>query len=212
MVPYINSHSFTFSEFCSTVYSPPQDQVFWEPAPKDGSWLDWSHSGGTISFALDLDLLHNSGQLNGEGKSSEWQRRMQRWGKCYTLFSRRTNKVKGFFFFSGQCHIWIWCLELWWPSYYSKGISLRTSLKQEGWQNRYWKNAILKGVVDSKQTNSGAVFLVFLISEINRVLTFKIWVYFCSTCHQRQTNWYSSFRMAMLFCFFLFICAYRLVS
>lgn len=116
------------------------------------------------------------------------------------------------FFFSGQCHIWIWCLELWWPSYYSKGISLRTSLKQEGWQNRYWKNAILKGVVDSKQTNSGAVFLVFLISEINRVLTFKIWVYFCSTCHQRQTNWYSSFRMAMLFCFFLFICAYRLVS
>lgn len=50
------------------------------------------------------------------------------------------------------------------------------------------------------------------ISEIKCFLTFKIWVYSCSICHQRQSHHNSSFRIEILFCLPLFICAYRLLT
>jgi len=56
------------------------------------------------------------------------------------------------------------------------------------------------------------LFGLLEISEIKYFLTFKIWVYSCSIYHQRQSHQNSSFRIEILFCLPLFMCAYRLLT
>jgi len=91
-------------------------------------------------------LWHNSDQLNRERKSSEWQRECN-FGESVTCFfkgdKRRPRDVFLDIVMFG-CDAWN-C-----GSHVSvlRQISLRTSLKQEGWQKDIGKNVIIKGVIE----------------------------------------------------------------